>query len=190
MIKEKRILLKHAGNINPESIKEYLDAGGYKALHIALSGKPEKVVEEVMNSGRRGRGGAGFPTGIKKQAASSRRTETNSYMVCNADEGEPGTFKDRAIMENNPHLLIEGMIIAAYSIGAEKGYIYIRGEYYDSIRKLQNAINQAYDSGYLGMTFLRADFHLIWSLSRSRIIPVRRRAHSSESIEGKGAIRG
>lgn len=158
MIREKRIILKNSGIIDPLNIKEYLDAGGYKALAKALSLTPEKVVEEVMSSGLRGRGGAGFPTGLKKQTTAGKKTGTISYVVCNADEGEPGTFKDRVIMESDPHLIVEGMIIAAYGIGAEKGFIYIRGEYYDSIEKLQNAISQAYESGYLGSNILGSGF--------------------------------
>ena len=158
MIREKRIILRNSGVIDPGSITEYIDAGGYKALSMALSGTPGKVVEEVVASGLRGRGGAGFPTGTKKQAAAGKDSGTIRYVVCNADEGEPGTFKDRAIMETNPHLLIEGIIIAAYGIDAERGYIYIRGEYYDSINRLQNAISQAYDRGYLGTDILGSGF--------------------------------
>lgn len=158
MIIEKRIILKNSGIIDPRSIKEYIASGGYKALVKALSGTHEKVVEEVMSSGLRGRGGAGFPTGLKKQATAGKKAGAISYVVCNADEGEPGTFKDKVIMESNPHLIVEGMIIAAYGIGAEKGYIYIRGEYYDSIEKLQNAISQAYESGYLGSNILGSRF--------------------------------
>ena len=158
MIREKRIILRNTGVNDPSSIKEYIYTGGYKALAKALSGKPEKVIEEVISSGLRGRGGAGFPTGVKKQTTAGRKPGTISYVVCNADEGEPGTFKDRVIMESNPHLIVEGMIIAAYGIGAEKGYIYIRGEYYDSIEKLQNAISQAYESGYLGSNILGSRF--------------------------------
>ncbi|MBN2213318.1 MAG: SLBB domain-containing protein [Bacteroidales bacterium] len=158
MISEKRIILRNSGVINPQSIEEYIDAGGYKSLSSAFASTPEKVVEEVMASGLRGRGGAGFPTGIKKQAAADRDTGKISYVVCNADEGEPGTFKDRIIMETNPHLLIEGMIIAGYSISAKLGYIYIRGEYYDSVRRLQHAIHQAYARGYLGNDILGSGF--------------------------------
>jgi len=158
MIREKRIILKNSGVIDPWSIKEYIGTGGYRALAKSLSGTPEKVVEEVIASGLRGRGGAGFPTGVKKQTTAGKKPGTISYVVCNADEGEPGTFKDRVILESNPHLLVEGMIIAAYGIGAEKGYIYIRGEYYDSIEKLQNAISQAYESGYLGSNILGSGF--------------------------------
>lgn len=158
MIREKRIILRNSGVIDPLSIEEYISAGGFKALAKALSGNPEKVVEEVISSGLRGRGGAGFPTGLKKQTTAGKKAGTTGYVVCNADEGEPGTFKDRVIMESNPHLIVEGMIIAAYGIGAEKGFIYIRGEYYDSIRKLQNAISQAYESGYLGSNILGSGF--------------------------------
>lgn len=157
MIREKRIILKNSGIIDPENIDEYVDAGGYKALAKALSGTSEMVVEEVLASGLRGRGGAGFPTGSKKQAA-VRGTPTTVFVVCNADEGEPGTFKDRAIMESDPHLLIEGMTIAAYSIGAEQGFIYIRGEYYNSIDRLQNAKEQAYRKGYLGKNILGSGY--------------------------------
>lgn len=150
MIREKRILLKNSGVIDPFSIDDYIDAGGYRALALALARTPGQVVEEVIASGLRGRGGAGFPTGTKKQAAARNDGKTIRYVVCNADEGEPGTFKDKAIMESNPHLLIEGMIIAGYGIGADIGYIYIRGEYYDCITRLQHAIDQARERGYLG----------------------------------------
>ena len=158
MISEKRIILKNSGIIDPLIIKAYIETGGYKALTKALSGTPEKIVEEVMSSGLRGRGGAGFPTGVKKQTTAGKKAGTTSYVVCNADEGEPGTFKDRVIMESDPHVIVEGMIIAAFGIGAEKGFIYIRGEYYDSIEKLQNAISQAYESGYLGSNILGSGF--------------------------------
>ncbi|MBE0677121.1 MAG: SLBB domain-containing protein [Bacteroidales bacterium] len=150
MIKEHRIVLKNSGVINPASIDDYINAGGYRALTKALAGTPERVVEEVVASGLRGRGGAGFPTGIKKQAAAGSKASSGRIVVCNADEGEPGTFKDKAIMESDPHLLIEGMLIAAYGIGAATGYIYIRGEYYESISRLQTAIDQAYREGFLG----------------------------------------
>lgn len=158
MITEKRIILGSSGSINPCSIIDYVEAGGYRALGKALQSGPERVVEEVLTSGLRGRGGAGFPTGVKKQTASGRHAGITHYVVCNADEGEPGTFKDRIIMETNPHLLIEGIAIAAYSISSGKGYIYIRGEYHDSINKLQGAIEQAYEKGYLGNNILGSGF--------------------------------
>lgn len=157
--------MKNVGVINPESIEEYLDAGGYQALRKALSGSPEKVVEEIVSSGLRGRGGAGFPTGLKKQAAATVEGRIMKYVVCNADEGEPGTFKDRAIMEGDPHLLIEGMAIAAYGIGAARGYIYIRGEYYTSITRLQRAIDQAYDRNLLGINIMNSGFSFDLAIS-------------------------
>lgn len=158
MISENRIILKNAGHINPASIDDYIAAGGYKALSKALKEEPEKVVEEIAASGLRGRGGAGFPTGIKKKAAAGATTAGVKYVVCNADEGEPGTFKDREIMENDPHLLVEGMAIAAYGIGAAKGFIYIRGEYYRSIDLLQKAIGQAKERNLLGNGILGSSF--------------------------------
>lgn len=160
MIKEKRIILSNSGIINPESIGEYILSGGYKALEKALSDTPAKIIDEVVASGLRGRGGAGFPTGTKKKAAAGQGTSAQVYIVCNADEGEPGTFKDRIIMESNPHLLLEGMIIAGYGIGAEKGYIYIRGEYYKSIDRMQNAINQASRKNLLGKNILGSEYSL------------------------------
>ena len=160
MIIEKRIILKDSGIINPDSIEDYINSGGYKALAKAVFGTPEQVIAEVTASGLRGRGGAGFPTGSKKQATADQGSESSVYIVCNADEGEPGTFKDRVIIESNPHLLIEGMIIAAYAIGAGKGYIYIRGEYYTSLSRLQKAISQAYKRGYLGENLLGSGYSL------------------------------
>ncbi len=158
MISENRIILKNAGHINPASIDDYIAAGGYGALAKAIREKPEMVVEEIADSGLRGRGGAGFPTGIKKKAAAGATTAGIKYVVCNADEGEPGTFKDREIMENDPHLLVEGMVIAAYGIGAGKGFIYVRGEYYRSIEMLQKAINQAKEKNFLGNEILGSRF--------------------------------
>jgi len=146
----KRITLKNYGVIDPTSIDDYIAAGGYKAARKALSCKPVEIIDEMVKSSLRGRGGAGFSTGLKKKFTSEAclRCE-QKYLVCNADEGEPGTFKDRIIMENDPHRLIEGMIIAAYAIGASKGFIYIRGEYYNSIRMLQEAIANASKKGFL-----------------------------------------
>lgn len=158
MIEEKRIALKNLGQINPENIDDYIRVGGYEALKKALLGKPENVIEELSIAGLRGRGGAGFPTGTKNQATSASCNVCEKYVVCNADEGEPGTFKDRVIMENDPHILIEGMIIAAYGIGAQMGYIYIRGEYYTSINRIELAIKQAYHKGFLGMNILGSGF--------------------------------
>ena len=153
-----RVVLKNCGVIDPESIAEYIAQGGYDALKKALTElSPEEVVASVKESGLRGRGGAGFPTGQKWGFTQPLR-EGEKYLVCNADEGEPGTFKDRLILEGDPHRIIEGMTIAAYAIGANKGYIYIRGEYALSIRRLQQAIAQALAKGYLGSNIFASGF--------------------------------
>lgn len=160
---EHRIALKNIGQINPASIDDYIAAGGYQALKQALQTPAEKIVYELIQSGLRGRGGAGFSTGLKKKFTSEATCmllECMRYIVCNADEGEPGTFKDRIIMEGDPHLLIEGMIIAAYAVGAEKGYIYIRGEYHQSIAKTRKALEQAKAHGLLGDHILGCGYSL------------------------------
>ncbi len=144
-----KILLRNIENPNSHDINEYIKAGGYKALLKAMEMKPADIVSEVRKSGLRGRGGAGFPTGMKWAFASADPKKPR-YMLCNADEGEPGTFKDRPILEKNPHLLIEGMIISGYALEAEYGYIYIRGEYPAAKDILDAAIKQAHEKGYLG----------------------------------------
>ena len=162
-MREHRIALKNAGQINPERIEDYIAADGYKALQQALQMPPEKIIYELIDSGLRGRGGAGFSTGLKKKftsEASCVLLECLRYIVCNADEGEPGTFKDRIIMEADPHLLIEGMIIAAYAVGAEKGYIYIRGEYYKSVDMIRKALEIARQRGFLGDNILESGYSL------------------------------
>lgn len=159
MAEERRITLINYGKIDPESISDYISAGGYKAAEKALSCKPFDIIEEMSKSSLRGRGGAGFSTGLKKKFTSEACTRCEQkYLVCNADEGEPGTFKDRIIMENDPHRLIEGMIIAAYAIGASKAYIYIRGEYYKSIKRLEKAIHDARKEGFLGSNIFSSSF--------------------------------
>jgi len=163
MVREHRIALKNAGQINPEKIEDYLAADGYKALKQAIQMPAEKIIYELIQAGLRGRGGAGFSTGLKKKftsEASCVLLECMHYIVCNADEGEPGTFKDRIIMESDPHLLIEGMIIAAYAVGAEKGYIYIRGEYFKSIDRIRKALHQAKTHGFLGENILDSGYSL------------------------------
>ena len=162
-MREYRIALKNAGQINPERIEDYIAADGYKALQQALQMPPEKIIYELIQSGLRGRGGAGFSTGLKKKftsEASCVLLECMRYIVCNADEGEPGTFKDRIIMEGDPHLLIEGMIIAAYAVGAKKGYIYIRGEYYKSVDMIRKALEIARERGFLGDNILDSGYSL------------------------------
>ncbi|RLE34834.1 NADP oxidoreductase, partial [Candidatus Acetothermia bacterium] len=185
MPSETRIVLENVGRIDPESLEQATSAGAYTALRKVIEEgiPPERVVEEVDRSGLRGRGGAGFPTG-KKWSLLAPGDE--KYLICNADEGEPGTFKDRLIMEGDPHRLIEGMILAGYAIGAEKGYIYIRGEYTEPIERMERAILAAREAGLLGGGILGS--------SISFDIEVKRGAGSYvcgeetamiESIEGK-----
>lgn len=154
---QERVLLKRVGVINPESIEEYIAEDGYLALEKAIEKGPQWVLEEVKASELRGRGGAGFPTGKKWEFTAKAKSDVK-YVICNADEGEPGTFKDRVIMEGDPHLLIEGMILAGFATGANYGYIYIRGEYDLSIRRLQKAIDQARSYGFLGENILGSGF--------------------------------
>ncbi len=158
---EKRIALKNIGKYKSSSIDEYLKIGGYKSVKIALKTVPHNIINTIIDSKLRGRGGAGFPTGLKeKYTKEADSSSGHKYIICNADEGEPGTFKDRIIMEKDPHVLLEGMIIAAYAIGATKGYIYIRGEYTDSIHMLRTAITQAKNKGFLGKNILNTKFNL------------------------------
>lgn len=152
--KQTKILLKQCGQIDPEDINAYLEVGGYSGLKKALSQTPFEVIEEVKSSGLRGRGGAGFPTGLKWDFCSMSQVDTK-YIICNADEGDPGAFMDRAIIEGNPHSVIEGMIIGGYAIGAKEGYIYIRAEYPLAIRRLEIAIAQARKNGFLGKNILK-----------------------------------
>jgi NADH:ubiquinone oxidoreductase subunit F (NADH-binding)/(2Fe-2S) ferredoxin len=156
--KQTRIVLENAGIIDPENIDEYIGRDGYRALEKALfEMKPEDVIEEVKKSGLRGRGGAGFPAGLKWEGARKAQSDIK-YVICNADEGEPGTFKDRLILEGDPHKLIEGMILCGYAIGSNKGYIYIRGEYKLSIQRIAKAIEDARKYGLLGKNILGSDF--------------------------------
>ena len=153
-----RIVLENCGKINPEDIEEYIGADGYEALGIALEKKtPEDIIKIVKDSGLVGRGGAGFPTGLKWSFARAAK-ETPKYVICNADEGEPGTFKDRLIMEGDPHKVLEGMAICGYVIGANTGFIYIRGEYQLSIQRLTKAIKDAEKLGLLGKNIFGANF--------------------------------
>jgi NADH:ubiquinone oxidoreductase subunit F (NADH-binding) len=158
-VKECKIGLRNTGQIDPSSIDDYINRGGYEGLKKALSMDPQAVIDEISASGLRGRGGAGFPTGMKwKYTRASKDPE--KYAVCNADEGEPGTFKDRVLMEQDPHSYLEGLMIAAYAVGAETAYSYIRGEYYPSIRATRDAIDAAKAKGFLGKNILGSDFSL------------------------------
>jgi NADH:ubiquinone oxidoreductase subunit F (NADH-binding) len=159
VIKETKIALKHVGAVDPLNLEEYTQKGGFLALEKALSMDPEEIISELEESGLRGRGGGGFPTGMKVKFT-ARAEGYPKYVICNADEGEPGTYKDRIIMEQNPHIMIEGMIIAAYAIKAERGYIYLRGEYEDSIEKLKKALKDCYKKGYLGKNIMNSNYSL------------------------------
>ena len=156
--KQKRIALKNCGVINPEEIDEYIAFDGYRALERVLKEmSPEEVINIVKKSGLRGRGGAGFPTGKKWEL--TRQSEGNQkYVVCNADEGDPGAFMDRSILEGDPHAVLEAMAIAGYSIGANKGFIYVRAEYPIAVQRLKIAIKQAEDYGILGKNIFDTDF--------------------------------
>ncbi len=142
-------LLRNIENPNSTDLGEYEKAGGYQGLRKALETEPKALIEEVKKSGLRGRGGAGFPTGMKWTFANAD-PKFPKYLLCNADEGEPGTFKDRPILEKNPHLLIEGMAVSGHALKAQYGYIYLRGEYPHAGNVLNAAIKQAYEKGYLG----------------------------------------
>jgi NADH:ubiquinone oxidoreductase subunit F (NADH-binding)/(2Fe-2S) ferredoxin len=145
-----RIALRDVGVINPESIDAYIAVGGYEAARMALSEKtPEQIIEEVTDSGIRGRGGAGFPTGVKWKFANASKSD-EKYLICNADEGDPGAFMDCSILEGDPHAVIEGMLIGSYAIGAHEGYVYVRAEYPIAVKRLTKAVAEAEARGYLG----------------------------------------
>ncbi|MDW7739810.1 MAG: NADH-quinone oxidoreductase subunit NuoF [Bacillota bacterium] len=156
--KQQRLALRNCGVIDPENIDEYIIRGGYLGLKKALQMEPMDVVNEVKSSGLRGRGGAGFPTGMKWQFALSSKG-TKKYIVCNADEGDPGAFMDRSILEGDPHAVLEGMMIAGKAIGADEGYIYVRSEYPLAIKRLRTAIGQAEKYGMLGENIMGFGFN-------------------------------
>ncbi len=156
--KQKRIALRNCGVINPENIEEYIAVDGYEALGRVLTEmKPEDVIETLLKSGLRGRGGAGFPTGLKWRFAANSPGPVK-YVACNADEGDPGAFMDRSVLEGDPHALIEAMIIAGYAIGASHGYVYVRAEYPIAIHRLGIAIEQAREYGFLGKDIFGSGF--------------------------------
>ena len=156
--KQKRVVLRHCGLINPEKIEEYIAVGGYEATKkVVTSMKQEEVIEEIKVSGLRGRGGAGFPTWFKWNAALQNKAD-QKYIVCNADEGDPGAFMDRSVLEGDPHSLIEGMIIGGYAMGATEGIIYVRAEYPLAIHRLEIAMSQAREKGYLGKNIFGSGF--------------------------------
>ncbi len=155
---EKRIVTRRAGRIDPENIEEYISEEGYQALAKALGTPAPQVMEELEKSGLQGRGGAGFPTGRKWRFVAGTKSP-KKYVVCNADESEPGTFKDRVIIEGDPHSIIEAMAIAGYCVGADEGYIYVRGEYQLAQRRLERAIEQARAFGLLGKNIMDSGFN-------------------------------
>ena len=156
---EQRVVLERAGRIDPDNIEEFIAANGYEALGKVLTEMtPEQVIDTIEKSGLQGRGGAGFPTGRKWRFVRAGKGE-KKYVVCNADESEPGTFKDRIVLEGDPHLIIEAMAIAGYAIGADEGYIYIRGEYGLAYQRLEKAILQAEEFGFLGKNIFGTDFN-------------------------------
>jgi NADH:ubiquinone oxidoreductase subunit F (NADH-binding)/(2Fe-2S) ferredoxin/Pyruvate/2-oxoacid:ferredoxin oxidoreductase delta subunit len=156
--KQVKVVLADCGRVDPEDIESYIATGGYEAARRVLyAWTPDDVIEEIKSSGLRGRGGAGFPTGLKWELA-RRSSGDVKYIVCNADEGDPGAFMDRAVIEGNPHSVIEGMIIGAYAVGAHKGYVYIRAEYPLAVERLQLALEQASRKGFLGRSILGSYF--------------------------------
>ena len=157
--KQKRIVLRNCGIIDPNSIDEYISVGGYEAIQMVLKEyTPEKVIEVITNSGLRGRGGGGFLTGVKwkfcRQAAGDKK-----YIICNADEGDPGAFMDRSTLESDPHSVLEGMMICAYAIGADEGYFYVRAEYPKAVQRLKHSIREALARGFLGKNIFGSAFN-------------------------------
>ncbi len=183
-----KVLFKHIDVPDQYRIDTYIKNGGYRALSKALKEyTPEELIELVKKSGLRGRGGAGFPTGMKWGFV-PKNSPQPKFLLCNADEGEPGTFKDRALIENDPHQLLEGIIIASFAIGAHRAFIYIRGEYYFGAKRLQQAILECYRKGYLGKDILGSGFDLDMEVYRGGGAYICGEETSlMESIEGKRA---
>ncbi len=156
---QKRIVLRNCGVINPNIIDEYISRDGYKAIQTVIENySPEEVIDQIIKSGLRGRGGGGFSTGMKWKFAKQTISD-KKYVICNADEGDPGAFMDRSVLEGDPHSVLEGMMIAAYTIGADEGYIYCRAEYPLAIKRLRNALNQCRSWGFLGEKIFGSKFN-------------------------------
>jgi bidirectional [NiFe] hydrogenase diaphorase subunit len=156
--RQKKIVLENCGRIDPERLEDYIAAGGYQALHAALTRMtPEEITREITKSGLRGRGGAGFPTGLKWSTVAKAVNETK-FVICNADEGDPGAFMDRSVLESDPHRVLEGMAIAARAVGANHGFIYVRAEYPLAVKRLKTAIAQAEHAGFLGNNIFHTPF--------------------------------
>jgi bidirectional [NiFe] hydrogenase diaphorase subunit len=152
-----RIVTENCGRIDPERIEDYIAEGGYEALYDTVRMSPSEVIEQITTSGLRGRGGAGFPTGLKWTAV-SKAVNTKKYVICNADEGDPGAFMDRSVLESDPHRVLEGMAIAAYAVGATQGFVYVRAEYPLAVKRVRNAIAQAERMGVLGNHIFNTTF--------------------------------
>ena len=164
--KQQKIAMRNCGFIDPDDIEEYIARGGYFSLDKALKNlTPEEIIEEIKKSGLRGRGGAGFPTGLKWSYCRKAPGEIK-YVICNGDEGDPGAYMDRSVLEGDPHSVLEGMLIGGYAIGAKEGYIYVRAEYPLAIKKLKQAIQQAEEYGLLGENILGTDFSFQVKLNR------------------------
>ncbi len=156
--KQVKVVLSDCGKVDPESMDSYLALGGYKATEKVLTSMgPENAIEEIKKSGLRGRGGAGFPTGVKWETC-RKVSSDQKYIICNADEGDPGAFMDRAVLEGNPHTVIEGMVIGAFAIGASKGYVYVRAEYPLAVERLTHALKEARAKGFLGKNIFNTGF--------------------------------
>ncbi len=184
--RQKKIVLENSGKIDPERIEDYIAAEGYQALVSVISEKtPQEVVAEIIRSGLRGRGGAGYPTGLKWSTV-AKTGEQEKYVICNADEGDPGAFMDRAVLESDPHRVLEGMAIAAYAVGAQKGFIYVRAEYPLAVKHLKTAIRQAERLGLLGNNICgtRFSFHVDIRLGAGAFVCGEETALIA-SIEGK-----
>jgi NADH:ubiquinone oxidoreductase subunit F (NADH-binding)/(2Fe-2S) ferredoxin len=158
--KQQRLVLRRCGNIDPENIDDYIGTGGYQALRRVLSDMtPGEVIEEVKRSGLRGLGGAGFPAGSKWEVCRNE-PGPEKYVICNADEGDPGAFQDRSVLEGDPHSALEGMILAGYAVGASRGFVYVRAEYPLAVKRMRIAISQARENGYLGQNILGSGFNI------------------------------
>jgi formate dehydrogenase iron-sulfur subunit len=188
--KQERLTFARVGVIDPINIKDYEKHDGFKGLKKAIQLKPNEIVKEVTDSGLRGRGGAAFPTGIKWQTVHDAPSD-KKYIVCNADEGDSGTYSDRMIMENDPFVLIEGMIIAGLAVGADQGYIYLRSEYPDALKVLNDAIDTAKQNNYLGQNILGSQFNFELEVTRAAGAYICGEETSLlESLEGKrGMVR-
>ena len=155
-----KVVLERCGAVDPESLEDYTSSGGYEALTKAVTEMaPEEVIAEVVKSGLRGRGGAGYPTGLKWRTVAKAGSQDGKFVVCNADEGDPGAFMDRSVLESCPQQVLEGMAIAGYAVGAERGYVYVRAEYPLAVKRLTDAIRQAEREGFLGREIVGTQFN-------------------------------